>query len=281
MDAKRLDYLLKKVLGRDFFAACKAVAELRRDQDASVSEAIASLKVKDEQRAFQCLIATIVLNKGISGLAEKWSELPDTVWRETLLRDCLLSEFSNHLDQWVDESTIDLFIRAVDDPDVKVSGRAVIGLRECLAPLSKKEQTAMAKTISGKARLDAKLKLNDCVTSERRRRITAAILGKLKNHQGDPRQIPWFDWHVEVLGYVANRNDGEVIEVLTGFSSIAGEPFTTSYSEFDPNNLPWPDKLLAEKKGVTPTLAIRYTPTGLLDINLLNMALRSINQREP
>jgi len=281
MDTKRQDYLLKKIRGSDFFAACKAVAELRRDHDASALETIAGLKAKDDQRAFQYLVANIVLNKGISGLVEAWPELPDTEWRETLLRNILLSELSSHLDQWDDESIIDLFIRAVDDPNAHVSGRAVIGLRECLMPLHDKEQTAMAKTISGKARLAAILKLNGCVTGERRRRITAAILGKLKNHQGDPQQIPWFDWHVDVLGYAANRNDQEVVEMLTSFRGIAGDPFTTSYNSFDPDNLPWPEKLLAEKKGIVPTMAIRYTPTGLLDLNRLERALQSIRQREP
>jgi hypothetical protein len=173
MDAKRRDYLFKATRGKDFRAAFKAIAELRGEHIATAPVTTASHKAKDEQRAFQERIAKIVLDNGVSGLVAAWRDLPVPEWRERLI-----GEIGYFLEYWAEENTLDLFICAVDDPDETVSGRAIIGLRACLEDLSQKEQRAMTKSASGKARLEAKLKLKNLVTSERRRRIAAAITTK-------------------------------------------------------------------------------------------------------
>jgi hypothetical protein len=99
--------------GTDFRQALKAVAELRHLDRALGAHVISSITPGDEQRAFQLLIARLVAEGGVHGLATRWSDLPSAQWRERLV-----SEIGQAIHVWVDEGTIELLLAALDDPEV-------------------------------------------------------------------------------------------------------------------------------------------------------------------
>jgi hypothetical protein len=277
MDQTRVKYLIKKACSNDYRIAFKAIAELRNENDHFVLHAIEEVKAKDEQREFQLLIAKIVLQNGVSGLVEEWNRLPFSEWREHLM-----SEFCNFIELWAEEPFLNLFIHALDDPYDVVSGRAVIGLRHILEERTAKERRAMTKTAYGKARLAAIEKLQSYMSHERCKKASYAIFRKLQRHIDNPLQLTWFDSHVEVLGYTANKNDKEIIQMLLGFRKYAGEPYTVTHRVYNSENEPdLPASMLAEKKGVIVAGSILHTPTGLLDTHILEKALKSIGQRCP
>ena len=105
--------LTKRLRGGDFRQAVKAVAELRHLDRASCAHLISSIPPGDEQRAFQLLIARLVAESGVHGLAARWSDLPSPQWREMLV-----SEIGQAVHLWVDEGTIELLLAALDDPEV-------------------------------------------------------------------------------------------------------------------------------------------------------------------
>src|SRR5437870_13113182 len=77
--------LTRRLRGADFRQALKAVAELRHLDRAVGAHVISSLTPADEQRAFQLLIARLVAEGGVHGLAARWSDLPSPQWRERLV----------------------------------------------------------------------------------------------------------------------------------------------------------------------------------------------------
>jgi len=89
--------LTRRLRGADFRQALKAVAELRHLDRAVGAHVISSLTPADEQRAFQLLIARLVAEGGVHGLAARWSDLPSPQWRERLV-----SEIGQAVHLWVD-----------------------------------------------------------------------------------------------------------------------------------------------------------------------------------
>jgi hypothetical protein len=276
MSPNHRDSLLKKIRSKDFRVAYKAIAQLRHSDDESLAHIIAAYKPRDEQRAFQYHVALIVLREGIAGLITEWHTLSSSEWRERLV-----DEIGQFPELWTAESTIDLLIHAIDDPVIGVNTRAILGLHHCIVDIDVKEQRATAKTISGKATLDAKRTLKGWITRGRRNAITQAVLRLMRQPYKNKPDIGLLQWSVELLGHTANREDLAVIDQLSELRTIAGEPYTTSYEDFDPDNLPWPEQTLADTKRITPTVGIRYIPTGLLDIDILETALESIRNRAP
>jgi len=229
----RREYLLRQLRGKDHRLAFRAIAELRRLDDGSLANVVSGYKAKDEQREFQFLVARIVLDKGIAGLAETWTGLPSPYWRQKLI-----SEIGQFLDAWIEESVIDLLIKALNDPDEKVGGQAVVVLRECLQELSPKELKSLAKTDAGKAHLQIKENVQKWATPWRRAQITEALVASLARHSGNPRGLTWVDWYVELLGYVANKSNQLAIEVVEKLLPLSGEPRRVKYQKLDPSNLP-------------------------------------------
>jgi hypothetical protein len=117
--------LTRRLRGGDFRQAVKAVAELRHLDCASGAHVISLITPGDEQRAFQLLVARLVVDGGVHELAARWNDLPSPQWREMLV-----SEIGQAIHLWVDEGTIELLLAALDDPEV--ARQAVESLIECL-----------------------------------------------------------------------------------------------------------------------------------------------------
>src|SRR6266850_1089884 len=278
MTSSRQEYLLKQLRGKDYRLAFRAIPELRRLDRGSLANTVFGYKAKDEQRQFKFLVAHVVLDNGVAGLAEQWADLPWAYWREKLI-----SEIGQFLDAWIEESLIDLLITALNDPYEKVGGQAVVVLRGCLQEPSEKELKSLAKTDAGKAHLRIKENVQKWITAQRRAHITEALVAALARHSGNPKCLTWVDWYVDLLGHTANKSDQLAIELVEKLLPISGEPRRVEYQKLDPSNLPWPTNVLAEKKGVppgTPMIRIAYTATGLLDIKVIETALKRIRSRE-
>src|SRR6058998_3717609 len=95
----------RRLRGGDFRQAVKAVAELRHLDRASGAHVISSITPGDDQRAFQLLIARLVADGGVHGLAARRNDLPSPQWREMLV-----SEIGQAVHLWVDEGTIELLL---------------------------------------------------------------------------------------------------------------------------------------------------------------------------
>src|SRR5258706_322321 len=104
--------LSERLRSGNFRHAVEAVAALRQLDSASGRRLIPSLNTADEQRAFQLLIAQLVVEGGVRGLAARWGELPSPQWREMLV-----SEVGQAFHLWIDEGTIELLLAALDDPE--------------------------------------------------------------------------------------------------------------------------------------------------------------------
>jgi hypothetical protein len=70
------------------------------------------------------------------------------------------------------------------------------------------------------------------------------------------------------------------IDVLEALRPRAGESRRAEYEKLDASNTEWHERLVADKKGVTPVARISYTGTGLLDLSTLEAALTRIRTRE-
>lgn len=68
--------LSKRLRGGNFRHAVEAVAALRHLDPATRAGLVPSIDAKDEQRAFQFLIARLVAEGGVHGLAARWRDLP-------------------------------------------------------------------------------------------------------------------------------------------------------------------------------------------------------------
>jgi hypothetical protein len=119
--------LSKRLRGGNVRHAVEAVAALRRVDPATGAGLVPSIDTKDEQRAFQLLVARLVAEGGVHGLAARWRDLPSPQWREMLV-----SEIGQAFHRWVEEGTVDLLLAALEDPDDKVARRAVKLLTSCL-----------------------------------------------------------------------------------------------------------------------------------------------------
>ncbi|MGH8519765.1 MAG: hypothetical protein ACREUE_20115, partial [Panacagrimonas sp.] len=122
-----VEKLLKKLRGKDYRAAYRAIAQLRFPHDASLSDIVASYKPKDEQRRFQYHLAAIVLREGTAGLARRWFTLGTQEQRHQLI-----GEIEQFWREWESEGAVELAITALDEPDDKVRGYALLCVRAAL-----------------------------------------------------------------------------------------------------------------------------------------------------
>lgn len=245
-----VEKLLTKLRGKDDRAAYRAIPALCRLNDASLAATVASYKPRDEQRRFQLELARIALSGGIQALAREWPRLGTDEQRRNLL-----SEISQYWKEWDGEGSVELAIAALEEPDDKVRGYAVLCVRVAL-------------------------QLGN-PTAEQRERITQALMRAMARHDEHPMQHFWLDKYVEVLGMTALASDSEVLARLERLRPFAGEPRRTVTQKLDPDNLPWEVRLLAEKKGVTPVAQVWSLGTGLLDIEILETALTRVRGRKP
>jgi hypothetical protein len=73
------------------------------------------------------------------------------------------------------------------------------------------------------------------------------------------------------------------IALLEEFRRMASETRRSEVEALDPENLPWPTSILAERKGIppgTPFVRVWSIPTGLLDLKGLEDAIERIRRRE-
>jgi hypothetical protein len=274
MDQKRKQQLLKTVRGNNFRRALKAIAELRASSDAATASAVAQAPVPDEQRDFQLRVATVVLQKGITGLVDQWTTLGDAKWRTELI-----SEIGQFVDLWVDKDIIELVIVALNDSDRQVQVKTVWTLLAYLKEPSDKEKRAV-KSASQRRFLDGAATVRGWITPAQRSRMTQALTVMLERHRQEP--YPVLPQIVEALGYTACKKNQAAIELLEALRSDAGEPHRVSYEIVEAANFAWFEKLVTARKGVAPEQITRiiHTPTGLLDRKLLEAALVRIKSRE-
>lgn len=268
--------LTKWLRGKELRQAVKAVAELRHLDRASGAHLISSITPGDEQRTFQLLIARLVAEGGVHGLAARWNDLSSPQWR-----GMLVSEIGQAVHLWVDEGTIELLLAALDDPDV--ARQAVGPLIECMRQRPDKERRRMATTLRGKAALDAWDKMALWITPGRRARVANAVTATLDGCGDNPKALMWPDKYIELPGHSANRTDQRAVTVLERLRAMAGETRRSEVETLDPDNLPWPTSAIAKKKGTpsgTPFVRVWSRPTGLLDLEGLEAAIERIRRRE-
>ena len=270
--------LSKRLRGDDFRHAVEAVAALRHLDPATRADLVRSIDAKDEQRAFQLLIARLVAEGGVHRLAARWRDLPSPQWRELLV-----SEIGQAFHLWVDEGTIELLLAALDDPDDNVARRAVKLLTGGLREPPAKERKEIAKTLRGKAALKAWDQAAAWMTPARRARVATAVTAALDRCADNPKALTWPDDYIELLGHSATCTDRRAIALLEGFRKMAGGTRRSEFEALDPEHLPWPTSVLAKKKGIragTPFVRVWSLPTGLLDLNGLEDAIERIRRRE-
>lgn len=245
----QLERLLTKIRGNKPRDAYRAIAQLRAPHDAALIDIVASYKPKDEQRRFQFELAGIMLREGPAGLARRWLTLGTGEQR----RD-LLSEICSFSDEWASEGTVELAIAALDEPDDKVRGYALL----------------CAKTAAE----------SQWMTPERRKRIAAALIRAMARHEKRPLELFWLEKYVELLGLTG---DASVLERLERLRAFAGASRRAVVEKLDPDNLPYPyPKDPMDWPPGLPKPAYRVTDvgTGLLEIELLETALKRIRARQ-
>lgn len=270
--------LSKRLRGGSFRHAVEAVAALRRLDPSSRAGLVPSITPEDEQRGFQLLIARLVAEGGVHGLAARWRELPSPQWREMLV-----SEIGQAFHQWVDEGTIELLLAALDDPEAKVARRAVGPLIARLRERPGKERKEIAKTLRGKAALEASDQAAAWMTPGRRARIAKSVTAALERCADNPKALTWPDDYIELLGHSATRADQRALALLEGFRAMAGETRRSEVEALDPESLPSSTSMVAERKGVAPgTRFVRISSrgTGLLDLRRLEDAIERIRRLE-
>jgi len=244
-----VEKLLTKLRGKDHRAAYRAIPALCRLNDASVAAIVACYTPKDEQRRFQLEVAQIALRDGIGGLAREWPRLGTGEQRRVLLTE--ISQFWN---EWAGAGTVELAIAALEEADDKVRGYALL----------------CAKAAMG----------DGSVTPEQCARITQALVKAMARHNERPTDLFWLDKYVELLGLTANASDQQVIARLEGLRAFAGASRRTVTQKFDPDNLPHPHPKHGWPEGLPkPAYRVLDTGTGLLEIRILESALKQIRTR--
>ena len=240
-----LEKLLTKLRGKDYRAAYRTIPQLRKLDDGSLAAVVAAYRPKDDQRAFQLAVARIALSEGVRGLTTQWLRLGTGEQRSILLQEIG--------PEWGDEWMAEIAIAALEEPDDKVRGYAVLCARDVAQRGS--------------------------LTCGQRQRIVQGLVRAMARHHERPMELFWLDRYVELLGHAAGASDELVIARLERLRAFAGEPRRTVTQQLDPGDLPWESRLLAEKKGVTTVARVWSVGTGLLDIEILETALRRIRAR--
>lgn len=239
-----VEKLLTKLRGKDYRPAYRAIPQLCRLDDGTLAAVVASYKPKDEQRRFQFEVARIALAEGLRGLTARWLSLGTEEQRRVLLQEIG--------PDWGDEWQAEIAIAALEEPDDKVRAYAV---------------------------LLAKYAAQRGISADQRARITQRLVQAMARYDAHPMQLFWLEKYVELLGLTANASDHEVIARLERLRPISGASRRTVFEKLDPDNLPWPHNVLAERKGVRLVATISDLGTGLLEIKLLEAALKQIRAR--
>jgi len=269
--------LSKHLGGADFRKAVAALAALRRLDPAAARAQIPAVHAQDEQRTFQIRVAQLIVDGGVQAVAAAWRELPSAEWRTNLI-----IEIDQSFLDWIDQGTFELLVTALEDPEISVSRRALGTLRGYVAPLTAKERKDAEKTKRGKVYLEARDRAAPWITAPRRARMTQALIAILRGYPENRPSLFWPDKFVELLGHTATRDDEEALRLLEGLRPLAGEPHRCETTKLDPDNLPWPTSILAERKGIppgTPMAHVAVIPTGLLDLKNLEDAIARIRAR--
>jgi len=239
-----VEKLLTKLRGKDYRSAYRAIPQLCKLNDGSLAGIIAAYKPKDDQRRFQFELARIALAEGIAGLTKQWLRLGTDEQRRVLLQEIG--------PEWSHEWQVEIAIAALEEPDDKVRGYAVL----------------LAKYVAQRG-----------ISPDQRARITQRLVPTMARHDEHPKGLFWLERYVELLGLTANASDHAVIERLERLRPISGSSRRTVFEKLDPDNLPWPHNVLAEKKGVRLVATISDLGTGLLEIKILESALKQIRAR--
>ena len=239
-----VEKLLTKLRGKDYRAAYRAVPQLCKLNDGSLAAIVAAYRPKDDQRRFQFEVARVALAEGIAGLTKQWLRLGTDEQRRVLLQEIG--------PEWDHEWQVEIAIAALDEPDDKVRGYAVV----------------LAKHAA------------QCgIGPDQRARITQGLVRAMVRHNERPLELFWLQWYVELLGLTADASDELVIARLERLRPFSGASRRTVFEKLDPDNLPWPTNVLAEKKGVRPVMTVWDLGTGLLEIRILESALKQIRAR--
>jgi hypothetical protein len=239
-----VEKLLAKLRGKNDRAAYGAIPQLLKLDDGSLAALVASYKPKDEQRRFQYELARIALTEGIVPLTKQWLRLGSAEQRGVLLQEIG--------PDWDREWKIEIAIAALEEPDDKVRGYAVV-LAKYAAPQG--------------------------INADQRARMTQGLVRAIARHNERPLELLWLQWYVELLGLTANASDELAIAQLERLRPFSGASRRTAWEKLDPDNLPWPTSVLAEKKGVRPVATLWEFGTGLLEIKVLESALKQIRAR--
>jgi len=244
-----VEKLLTKLRGKDYRAAYRAIPQLCRLDDGSLAALVASYKPKDEQRRFQFELARIALGEGSRGLAKEWLRLGTGQQR------CILLQELGR--EWGDEGTLEIAIAALEEPDDKVRGYAVL----CAIDVAQRGG----------------------IGPERRALITQALVRAMARHDERPTELFWLVRYVELLGLTASASDELVIARLERLRAFAGASRRTVVEKLDPDKLPYPypkDPKDWPADLPKPVYRILDTGTGLLEIEVLETALRQIRARK-
>jgi len=237
--------LLAKLRGKDHRAAYRAIPALCRLNDASLSAIVASYRPKDEQRRFQFELARIALAEGTGGLTKQWLRLGSAEQRRVLLQEIGPA--------WDPEWQVEIAIAALEEPDDKVRGYAVL----------------LAKHAAQRG-----------VSADQRARITQRLAQAMARHDEHPMQLFWLEYYVELLGLTANASDQAVIARLERLRAFAGASRRTVTEKLDPDNLPLPHPKHDWPAGLPkPVVRVWDVGTGLLEIKSLESALKQIRAR--
>ena len=166
-----VEKLLTKLRGKDYRPAYRAIPQLCKLDDGSLAGIIASYKPKDDQRRFQYELARIALTEGIVGLTKQWLRLGSAEQRAVLLQEIG--------PDWDHEWKVEIAIAALEEPDDKVRGYAVV-LAKYAAPRG--------------------------ISADQRARMTQGLVRAMARHNDRPLELLWLQWYVELLGLTANAS---------------------------------------------------------------------------
>ncbi|HVJ11139.1 MAG TPA: hypothetical protein VNC62_06170, partial [Burkholderiales bacterium] len=155
--------------------------------------------------------------------------------------------------EWDGEGSVELAIAALEEPEDKTRGYALLCVMAALQ-FSK-------------------------VSPAQGARITQALMRAMARHEERPLGLFMLEKYVELLGMTAEASDQLVIARLERLRPLSGASRRTVVEKLDPDNLPWPDNMLAERKGVRLVASVWDLGTGLLEIKLLEAALKQIRAR--
>jgi hypothetical protein len=237
-----VEKLLTKLRGKDYRAAYRAIPQLCKLDDGSLAGVVAAYKPKDHQRRFQFELARIALAEGIRGLTTQWLGLGTEEQRRILLEEIG--------PEWGDQWMVEIAIAALEEPDDKVRGYAVL----------------LAKHAAQRG-----------LSSDQRSRITQGLIRAMARHDERPLELFWLERYIELLGLVG---DESVLERLEKLRVVAGASRRTTVEKLDPDNLPFPYPKHAWPACLPkPVARVWDRGTGLLEIKVLETALRQIRAR--